>query len=122
MNSRHTDPPEQVQFQLAVPPALARELAALPDLTVDVGCEAPERIQHELALSTVASFVTITVNAPKLVRICGRIAEAIDKFFSASGDRQPRIKVIGERDEAMVEIHLGDTDVTADAIRAIVMR
>ena len=115
-------PLEQVQFQLAVPADLAHELAALPDISVEPIGTAPERVQHELALETVVAIVTIAVGAKELWPTCMRVAEHIHGFFSRSRDREPRFKVIGESEETVLEIHLGDAAATAQNIRIVVTR
>ena len=122
MTTTHTDPVGQVQFQLAVPPELAHELATLPDLTVSATDEAPDRVQYELALETIATILTIVVNADKLASTCTRIAHVVHKFFSDSRDHPPRLKVIGERDETVLEITLDKVAKTADNIRFIVSK
>lgn len=122
MTSTDTASHNQVRFQLTVPPELADELSRIPDVTVALREEAPERVQHELALETVATVITILVNLDKLVPTAKRIAEHIHGYFSRSGDRQPRVKVTGEHDETVIEIHLGDAVTTADSIRIVVVK
>jgi hypothetical protein len=87
---------------------------------VEETAEAPARVQHELALATIATIVTILVNLDKLKPTCKRIAKRIHRFFSESGSQRARVKVIGERDATVIEIDLSNVGKTADAIRVVV--
>ena len=120
MAAQDTGTDEHVRFQLAVPADLAEELAALPDLSAGPSREAPERIQHELALETVVALVTIAVGVKELGPTCTRIAHRIHDYFSRSRGREPRFEVIGESEETVVEVHLGDVAKTANNIRIVV--
>ena len=91
-------PSESIQFQLAVPPELAAELTALPGVVAEITGDAPARVQHELALETIALVVAIAVNAQDLAPTCKKIADTIHGFFSRSKQRDPRVKVVGERE------------------------
>ena len=70
---------EQVHFQLVLPPGLGDELSAIPNVTVEQTGEAPERVQHELAIEAVATVLSIAVHVKDLLPTCRLIAEHIHR-------------------------------------------
>lgn len=116
------DTQDDVQFQLAVPAELADALEEISGVSAERAGKSSEGVRHELALETVGVVLTILVNAKDLAPVCRRIAETIHGFFGRRDDRDPRVKVVGEKDEAVLEIRLEGIDVTADNIRVVITR
>jgi len=122
MDSADSMAPDKVRFQLVLPPDLVEGLSRIPGVTVEHSFSASERVQHELALETVVVITTILINLDKLAPTIKRISEYVHRYFSESESQQPRVKVIGEQDETVIEIRLSDVDKTAKAIRVVVKR
>src|SRR5438477_8537491 len=80
------------RFQLALPPDLVGELRSISGVTVEQAEEATPRVQHELAIETIATVVTIVVNIDKVIPACKSIAEQIHRYFSKSKSKRPRVK------------------------------
>jgi hypothetical protein len=120
--SRDPDTGGDVRFQLAIPGDLADELEEIEGMSVTSVSDPPDRVRHELALETVAVILTIAVNAKDLAPACRTIAEKIHGFFEREGDAHRHIKVIGNKDEAVLEIRRGGTETTTKDIRVIVTR